>query len=63
MVKVDAKDILNRLRDRDDRVRKSIYVSESIYKEFEKACKNVKLSRVLEDLMIQFVESSKKTSD
>jgi hypothetical protein len=62
-MKVDAKRILDRLRDRSDRTRKSIYVSEGVYKEFEKSCGEVPISRVLEELMIQFIESEKQERD
>ena len=57
-MKVDAKDILNRLK-KEDRVRRSIYVSEQVYEEFQKACGNIAVSPVLEELMRQFVESKK----
>jgi hypothetical protein len=59
-MKVDAKRLLDRLRDRTDRKRKSIYVSEGVYEDFEKSCGEVPVSRVLEELMIQFIESEKK---
>lgn len=57
-MKVDAREILNRLK-KDDRIRRTFYVSESVYDEFQKSCGEVSVSHVLEELMRQFVESAK----
>ena len=57
-MRVDAKEILNRLK-KADRIRRTIYVSESVYEESQKACGKVSASNVLEELMRQFVESTK----
>ena len=64
-MKIDAREILERLGAKNDRIRRSIFVSESIYSEFQKACGNVAVSTVLEDLMKQFTDSAKgkKKSD
>ncbi len=58
VMKVDAKEILVRLK-KEDRTRKTIYVSEPVYDEFQKTCGEVSVSSVLEELMRQFIESAK----
>lgn len=58
-MKIDAKEILNRLKTKNDRIRRSIFVSLSIYNEFQEACGEVPTSTVIEDLMKQFVESAR----
>ena len=58
-MKVDAQEILRRLKSKSDRIRRSIFVSESLYTDFQDACGDVSLNAVLEDLMRQFVESAK----
>jgi predicted CopG family antitoxin len=57
-MKVDAKEILVRLK-KEDRIRKTIYISETVYDEFQKTCGAVGVSPVLEELMRQFIESAK----
>ena len=58
-MRVNAKDILERLK-KEDRIRRTIYVSESTYEDFQKTCGEVSVSGVLEELMRQFIESSKE---
>jgi hypothetical protein len=58
-MRVDAKELLTRLK-KSDRIRRSMYVSELIYEEFQKACGEVGVSPVLEELMKQFIESAKE---
>jgi hypothetical protein len=57
-MQVNAKDILKRLK-KEDRIRRSFYISESIYDDFQRACGDVAVSQVVEELMRQFVESAK----
>lgn len=58
---MDAKKIKNRLKGETDRKRVSLYLSESILADFNKASAPVSVSKVLEQLMKDFIESNKKT--
>lgn len=57
-MKVDAKEILKGLK-KSDRSQRTVYVSKSVFVEFQKACGDVGTSPVLEELMRQFTESVK----
>lgn len=54
----DFSKILDRLKVEDDgkRQRVSLYLSESLYKDFRVACGNVPASRVIEELMRAAIE-------
>lgn len=56
---MDFKKITDRLRGEADRVRMSLYLSQSIYKEFKEACGDISPSKVIEELMKEFTEASK----
>ena len=62
MVKINATEIINKVKKvNSDRVRKSLYLSDSLYKEFEKICQKqgVPVSKVMEELINSFIESTK----
>ncbi len=63
MAKIDANEIFEKIKGADDRVRKSIYVSEGLYLEFVKICdkQDVSMSRVMEELIAQFIASAKQS--
>ena len=54
---MDARKILDRLKGEADRARTSLYLSKSIMDEFKEACGEIAPSRVMEDLMKDFIES------
>ena len=58
---MDAKKTIDKLRGESDRERVSLYLSQSILKDFKLACVEVSPSRVMEELMKEFIESAKKT--
>ena len=53
---MDAKKTLDKLRGEADRKTFSIYVSETIFEEFKAVCGPIAPSKVLEELMKEFVE-------
>lgn len=57
--KIDGRQILKKLDVKSDRGRTTFYISKSVYKEFRKQCGNVTPSLVLEELMKQFIESTR----
>jgi DNA-binding MarR family transcriptional regulator len=56
---MDAKKTIEKLRGEADRKRISLYLSESIYEEFRQSCGEVSPSKVIEELMKEFVEDLK----
>ena len=59
-MKIDAKEILNRLNQKkEDRTKRTFTISESLYEEFQETCGDLSTSSVVEELMRQFVESAK----
>jgi hypothetical protein len=58
-MKVNAKEMLERLQRPKDRGPKSVYVSDKVWRDFEKACGKIPVSNVVEDLMRQFIVSAK----
>jgi hypothetical protein len=58
---MDAKKTIEKLRGESDRMRMSLYISQSIYEDFRKACGEVSPSRVMEELMREFVADLKTT--
>ena len=56
---MDAMKMLKKLRGEADRFRTSLYLSKSIMEEFKEACEGISPSRVIEDLMSDFIESYK----
>lgn len=59
--KIDAKDILKRLENNENRAKVSLYLDKKIYDQFKKACgKQASASRVMEELMREFLESLKR---
>jgi hypothetical protein len=59
---IKYKKTIERLRGEADRESMSLYISRTVFNEFKKACENVTPSRVLEELMRDFVDSYKKES-
>ncbi len=56
MKKVNRKDILSKLKSEGkDKKKVTFYLSESLYKEFQKACDGVPASQVIEELMKDFI--------
>ena len=58
---MDARKTIEKLKGESDRKTMSIYLSESVFEDFKKACGDLAPSRVLEELMKEFVEDIKKT--
>jgi hypothetical protein len=56
---MDAKKTIEKLRGEADRKRISLYLSESIYEEFRQSCGEVSPSKVIEELMREFVDNLK----
>jgi hypothetical protein len=56
---MDARKILAKLKGEADRVRTSLYLSRSIMEEFKDACGGMTPSRVMEELMLNFIEQMK----
>jgi len=60
---IDAKSIKERLELNDDRQKVSLYLSRKLYKDFQRACGKAPASRVMEELMQQFIDSDKVHKD
>jgi hypothetical protein len=56
---MDAKKTIEKLRGEADRTRLSLYISQAIYADFKKACGQLSPSKVVEELMREFVEDLK----
>lgn len=58
----DGKAILKRLAGtrRDDRMKISLYLSKSLYVSFKAICNDIPASQVMEELMREFIESTKR---
>jgi hypothetical protein len=56
---MDAKKTIEKLKGEADRQRTSLYLSRALMDEFRKVCGSIAPSRVLEELMKEFIESSK----
>jgi hypothetical protein len=57
---MDAKKTIEKLRGETDRARVSLYLSQSILNEFKEACSGISPSKVMEELMKDFIASDKK---
>ncbi len=59
--KIDTKDILEKIKTRPKRQTASFTFSDGIFEEFKVACEkeNVPMSRVIEQLMLAFLENLK----
>lgn len=57
---INAQEIINKLELEDDRTKVSLYLSKSLYNRFKKACGKAPASRVMEELMREFLDSVKK---
>ena len=55
---MDAKKTIAKLKGEADRARMSLYLSQSIFKDFKEVCGDIAPSRVIEELMKEFIESS-----
>jgi hypothetical protein len=58
-MRVDSSKILEKLATEEDRERVSLYLSKHVYEDFKKACQNAPVSRVVEELMKEFIKSTK----
>ena len=58
---MDAKKTIEKLKGETDRQRVSLYLSQSIFSDFKKICGKISTSRVIEELMKEFLESSTKS--
>lgn len=56
---MDAKKTIEKLKGEADRVSTTLYLSKSTYSEFKAACGDISPSRVLEELMKEFVQDAK----
>lgn len=57
--KINGQEILKRLSVKPDRTKTTFYISQSLYEEFKRHCGEITSSKVLEELMRQFVASTK----
>lgn len=62
-IMINAKKIVEKLRGEADRAAKTLYLSKSLYKDFEGLCDKdgVKPSGVIEELMKVYIESHKES--
>lgn len=56
---IDAKKTMEKLRGEADRSNKTLYLSRMLFAEFESFCGDISPSKVIEELMREFIESSK----
>lgn len=56
---LNAKALIDRLQTEDDREKVSLYLSKSLYEKFKKSCGKASASRVMEELMKDFLENLK----
>jgi hypothetical protein len=54
---INAKKTIQKLKGETDRERYSLYLSHSIYAAFKEACEDIPPSRVIEELMREFISS------
>lgn len=54
---INAKKTIQKLKGETDRTRMSLYLSQSIFSKFKEACEEIPPSRVIEELMKEFIES------
>ena len=54
---ISANNILTKLRGESDRQRITLYMSKGIFEAFRKKCKDIAASKVLEEMMKDFVSS------
>lgn len=59
---MDAKKTIEKLRGESDRARVSLYLSQSIFADFREVCGDVSPSKVIEELMREFVEDARKAT-
>jgi hypothetical protein len=62
MNQIDSIAILEKLELEDDRTKVSLYLSKGVYSKFKKACGKAPASRVMEELMKEFLENLKTRS-
>lgn len=56
-LQIDAKAIKQKLELEEDRQKVSLYLSKSLYERFKKSCGKAPASRVMEELMREFIQS------
>ena len=54
---INAKKTIQKLKGETDRTRLSLYLSQSVYAAFKEACEDIPPSRVIEELMKDFINS------
>lgn len=59
VTQIDSKAILEKLELEDDRGKVTLYLSKSLYGKFKKICGKAPASRVVEELMKQFISNVK----
>ena len=57
---MDAKKTIEKLKGEADRARMSLYLSQTIFNEFKTLCGEISPSRVMEELMKEFIKDSLK---
>jgi hypothetical protein len=64
-MKVDARKIFKRLKGDTDRAPTNLYLSKQVYKDFKAECSKAEVSssKVLEELMKEFVDSARKENE
>jgi hypothetical protein len=60
---INAKKTIKKLKGEVDRKRMSLYLSESIFTKFKAACENIPPSRVMEELMKEFIKSKESSKN
>lgn len=60
---IDAKELLKEASKKSDRKATTLWLSESVYKEFQADCGDVAPSNIIEMLMRKFSESNRETSE
>lgn len=61
LLKSPARAIIERNTTEDDRAKVSLYLSKSLYERFKKACGKASASKVMEDLLEEFLENLKES--
>lgn len=59
MSSIDSSELLEEARGESDKIRISLYVSKSIYKEFKSCLENISASKMVQKMMRDFVKDRK----
>jgi predicted Zn-dependent protease with MMP-like domain len=60
-VRIDPQEILEKLSLEEDRKKISLYLSRTVYERFKSACGSAPASRVMEELMKEFIVGVKRS--